>query len=216
MPAAARPNIVLFISDDHGLLDTPVYGSRAVRTPALEGLAEAGTVFENAFCGSPTCVPSRAILASGLMSVRNGVEANHTQMRPDVRTLPSYLAPLDYRVAHFGKSHFQPAANYKEWESVPSEIRRKGLWSDLDTAAVDRWLQMRDERDKRPLCLVVGCHSPHVYWEPASGYDPANASNCRPRSSIRPRLAAGERDITRTSPKWTGSLARCTNPFPAA
>jgi len=174
MPAAARPNIVLFISDDHGLLDTPVYGSRAVRTPALERLAASGTVFENAFCGSPTCVPSRAILASGLMSVRNGVEANHTQMRPDVRTLPSYLAPLDYRVAQFGKSHFQPAANYREWESVPSEIRRKGLWSDLDTAAVDRWLQMRDARDKRPLCLVVGCHSPHFYWEPASGYDPGN------------------------------------------
>jgi arylsulfatase A-like enzyme len=143
-----------------------------VRTPALENLAEAGMVFENAFCGSPTCVPSRAILASGLMSVRNGVEANHTLMRPDVRTLPAYLAPLGYRVAHFGKSHFQPAANYADWEFVPSEIRRKGLWSDLDTAAVDRWLETRDPKDARPLCLVIGCHSPHVYWEPPSGYDP--------------------------------------------
>lgn len=172
--APARPNIVLFISDDHGRLDTPIYGSRVVRTPTLERLAAAGTVFENAFCGSPTCVPSRAILASGLMSVRNGVEANHTQMRPSVRTLPSYLAPLGYRVAHFGKSHFQPAANYKDWEFVPGEIRRNGLWSDLDTTSVDRWLEARDKKDTRPFCLVVGSHSPHVYWEPAEGYDPAN------------------------------------------
>ena len=170
---SARPNVVLFISDDHGYFDSPVYGSRVVRTPVLERLAAAGTVFENAFCGSPTCVPSRAILASGLMSVRNGVQANHADMRRDVRTLPSYMADLGYRVAHFGKSHFRPTANYKDWEAVPSEIRRQGLTSDLDTAAVGRWLADRDPLDKRPLCLVVGCHSPHVYWEPNAGYDPA-------------------------------------------
>ncbi|MCC7175478.1 MAG: sulfatase [Bryobacterales bacterium] len=174
-PFTSPPNIALFIADDHGLLDTPVYGSRVVRTPTLDRLAASGMVFENAFAGSPTCVPSRAILTSGLMSVRNGVEANHTQMKPDVRTLPSYLASLGYRVAHFGKSHFQPAANYKEWEAVPSEIRRKGLWSDLDTAAVDGWLAEHGSKDKRPLCLVIGCHSPHVYWEEAAGYDPNSA-----------------------------------------
>lgn len=168
-----RPNIVLFLADDHGYFDSSVYGSRVVRTPALERLAAAGMVFENAFCGSPTCVPSRAILATGLMSVRNGVEANHTDMRPGVRTLPSYMAELGYRAAHFGKNHFRPPASYKDWEAVPSEIRRKGLWSDLDTGAVGRWLAGRDPGDRRPVCLVIGCHSPHVYWEPAAGYHPA-------------------------------------------
>ena len=38
-PAPARPNIVVFIADDHGMLDSQAYGSTEVRTPQMAKLA---------------------------------------------------------------------------------------------------------------------------------------------------------------------------------
>lgn len=169
-----RPHLVLFLSDDHGYLDSPVYGSRAVRTPTLEKLAASGLTFANAFSGAAICIPSRAIISSGLSSHRNGAIANGREMKAGIKTLPAYLSEAGYRVAHFGKSHFLPASNYTQWEAVRSEIRREGgLNHDLDTEAFEQWLASRDQADKRPLCLIVCCHSPHVIWEKNTEYDPA-------------------------------------------
>jgi arylsulfatase A-like enzyme len=40
---------VLFLSDDHGVLDCGPYGAREVRTPALEVLARESLRFDQAF-----------------------------------------------------------------------------------------------------------------------------------------------------------------------
>lgn len=166
-----RPNLVLFLSDDHGFRDSPIYGNRDVRTPNLDRIAKQGLVFTHAFTNSPTCVPSRAILMSGLMSVHNGVQGNHGQMHPDVKTLPTYLKALGYQIAHFGKSHFQPPQNYNDMDFVPSETKGPGpLNADLDPAAFTTWLARRT--DPRPLFAIVCSHSPHVYWTANNGYDP--------------------------------------------
>ncbi len=173
-PPAARPNLVLFLSDDHGYWDSPVYGSRVVRTPAMQSIASAGITFEQAYTGAAICIPSRAILSSGMCSHRNGAIANGRPMNSGVKTLPSYLSALGYRVAHFGKSHFGPPENFRDWEWVLSEIKGGPLQADLDTAAVDRWLNAPDPSGKqRPVCMIVCSHSPHVVWDPNQGYDPA-------------------------------------------
>lgn len=172
----SRPNIVFFLSDDHGYFDSPIYGSKAVRTPALEKLAAEGMVFTGVFTGSPTCVPSRSIIMSGLMPARNGALPNHSGLAPGVKTMPEFLSRAGYRVAHFGKGHFQPRDNYSGIEWVPSEIKRGPLTSDLDTAAVEQWLKQRaDSGAKEPVCMFVNSHSPHVYWADNAGYDPARA-----------------------------------------
>lgn len=171
---SSRPNIVVFLSDDHGYWDSSAYGSRVVRTRSMEKLASDGMVFRGVFTGSPTCVPSRAILMSGLMPARNGALPNHSGLSAGIRTLPTYLKQAGYRVAHFGKSHFQPKENYPDLEWVPSEIKRGPLTSDLHPPAVEEWLKQRatSEAKNQPVCLFVNSHSPHVYWEPNQGYDP--------------------------------------------
>lgn len=171
------PNLVLFLSDDHGFFDSPVYGARDVRTPAMERLAKDGMAFDAVFTGSPTCVPSRSVMMSGLMPARNGALPNHSGLAPGVRTLPSFLKDLGYEAVHFGKSHFQPAANYPGWTHIPSEIKGGPLNADLDTAAVEEWLAHRAGGGARkPVCMVVCSHSPHVYWRGNSGYDPRTLS----------------------------------------
>ncbi|MBI1353050.1 MAG: sulfatase-like hydrolase/transferase [Acidobacteria bacterium] len=169
LQAAERPNVVFFISDDHGYLDSPVYGSRAVRTPNLEKIAAAGAKFTNAFVGSPSCAPSRAILLTGLMSARNGVEANHTAPREGLKVLPQTMDALGYDVALFGK-----VAHGKDprWDPYVHDavIRHGPLDLDLQPEKVVEYLEGRSK--DRPAFLMVGTHSPHVYWPPNNGYDP--------------------------------------------
>src|SRR3954451_8931134 len=85
LPAlAAPPNIVLFLSDDHGVDFVGCYGNPAVHTPNMDALATEGMRFTRAFAASPTCSPSRAVIFTGLHSRRNGTMGNHTDCRPDI------------------------------------------------------------------------------------------------------------------------------------
>ena len=46
---AARPNILIAISDDHSWNDTSVQGSPFVKTPNVDSIANAGFRFSNAY-----------------------------------------------------------------------------------------------------------------------------------------------------------------------
>ena len=173
--AGPRPNIVLFLSDDHGYFDSPVYGNKTVRTPNMERLAAEGMTFTHAFTTSPTCVPSRSVISTGLVPARNGAERNHSGVGPGVKTLPTYLKEAGYQVAHVGKSHFQPKDAFPDWEWVPSEIQGGRLNADLDTSALAKWFAGRP-KNSQPLCLFVCSHSPHVYWNKSEVYDPAKVA----------------------------------------
>jgi N-sulfoglucosamine sulfohydrolase len=172
--AAGRPHIILFVSDDHGWADSGAYGNKVVRTPHLDALARQGMHFTHAFAASPTCSPSRSALLTGLMPFRNGAHANHSDVRPDVRSWPHYFKALGYRVVLAGKADVRPRKAFP-FEYPRSQKREpgkpRGLYMNLDTDAVARILAEHDR--STPLCLVVCSHSPHVYWPKNKGYDPA-------------------------------------------
>lgn len=159
---AARPDIVVFLTDDHSLRDSSVYGAKDLRTPNMDRLAAAGLTFDRAFVASPSCAPSRAALLTGLMPVRNGAEANHSKPRAEIRKLPAYLKDLGYQVVSFGKvSHYQHTADYGF-----DHFAHDKFHEDVAVSAAIAWLRAR--RDPRPLCLFVGTNWPHVPW-PATG-----------------------------------------------
>ena len=58
-----RPNIILFLVDDMGWMDTTVNGSKYYETPNMERLAKRGMVFTDAHTASPLCSPTRARVA---------------------------------------------------------------------------------------------------------------------------------------------------------
>ncbi|MCP4645216.1 MAG: sulfatase [bacterium] len=60
-----RPNVVLFVVDDMGWMDSEVYGSRYYETPNVNRLARQSVRFTNAYSAAPLCSATRASLMTG-------------------------------------------------------------------------------------------------------------------------------------------------------
>ena len=73
------PNIIVILVDDVSACEFSCYGG-PIKTPNIEKLADRGIRFENAF-GTPMCVPSRAMLLTGLHPDKTGVFHNSLQPR---------------------------------------------------------------------------------------------------------------------------------------
>ncbi len=68
-----KPNIVLILADDLGYGDLESYGSKAIHTPNIDRLAQAGVRFTQFYASASVCSPSRAGLLTGRYPVRTGV-----------------------------------------------------------------------------------------------------------------------------------------------
>ncbi|MEL6753284.1 MAG: sulfatase [Pseudomonadota bacterium] len=76
------PNIVVILADDLGMNDVSTFGGGvaggAVPTPNIDRLAAEGAIFTNAYSGTGTCAPSRAMLMTGRYPTRTGFEFTPT------------------------------------------------------------------------------------------------------------------------------------------
>jgi choline-sulfatase len=59
------PNVLLIKTDEHNPKISGPYGHSFVKTPNMDRLAKRGVVFENSYCNSPLCLPSRSSFMSG-------------------------------------------------------------------------------------------------------------------------------------------------------
>ncbi len=173
-----KPNIVIYLSDDHGWEYLGCYGNTDIQTPNLDRIADEGLRFTHAFTPTPTCAPSRSTLYTGLYPARHGAMGNHTECHSHLATLPKLLRELDYRVAIAGKTHVKPTELF-DFEYIGgflpkrAEHRRKYRAEGLDTAPVEDFLSShRKEYPNQPICLILGDSNPHVTWEPNKTYNP--------------------------------------------
>jgi uncharacterized sulfatase len=184
----SAPNLVVFIADDHGQLDSSVAGASEFRTPALERLAREGMTLTHVFAASPSCAPSRAAFLTGLMPVRNGSMWNHQPPRGEVKKLPAFLQSLGYEVVAFGK-----VAHYKQARLYGFDFAAHDTFHDDECIpAAVAFLERRIST--KPLCIFVGTNWPHVPWPEPNSASPAampiHFGRRRP-TSIRRSRAAG-------------------------
>ncbi|MGN6543583.1 MAG: sulfatase-like hydrolase/transferase [Aureliella sp.] len=167
---AAKPDIVVFLTDDQGKLDCTPYGGGGIRTPNMQRLSDSGLTFSRAYVASPSCAPSRAALLTGLMPARNGAEANHSMPRAEIKKWPAYFQELGYEVVAFGKvSHYRHTAKYGF-----DYFAHDTFHDHAAIPAAVEFLKDRPRDGRKPLCLMVGTNWPHVPWpEEDLGYDPA-------------------------------------------
>lgn len=136
-----RPNVVLFLVDDMGWMDSEPYGSRYYETPNMTRLAAQGMRFTDAYA-VPLCSPTRATILSGQYSARHGLTSasghlpaapegaprypdkaaptrrylypiSKNYLDPSLFTLAEALREAGYRTGHFGKWHLGTAPEHR-------------------------------------------------------------------------------------------------------
>ncbi len=116
---AARPNIIVFFTDDHGYADLGCMGAADLKTPHLDRVAREGVRFTSWYSNSPVCSPSRAALLSGRYPAHAGVRnilGGHRDtpgLPASTPTLAEVLRPLGYRTGLFGKWHLGAAEPFR-------------------------------------------------------------------------------------------------------
>lgn len=99
-------NIIVVFSDQHRGDAIHAMGDPYVRTPNMDAMAENGVMFENAYCNSPLCVPSRSSLLSGQMPHRTKIFNNTQSLPSDKATFVHSLAGAGYETVLAGRMHF--------------------------------------------------------------------------------------------------------------
>ncbi len=183
-----QPNILLFVTDDHGQWASGPYGNRELVTPNLDRLAALGVVMENAFTPTPVCSPARASLLTGLTPSQHGVH-DYIAMAFDrgpwlagERTLPQLLQEAGYRTGFAGKWHMgnedEPAPGIDSWFSVGSSYpllhegtrefcnqgRMEVFCGNTDEIIAEQATRFVNAEDERPFFLLVGLTATHGPW----------------------------------------------------
>lgn len=109
---AARPNILVIMSDEHNASVLGCYGNKVIRTPNLDGLAARGVVFENCYTNSPLCVPSRLSFTAGKYASRVSAWSNSCRLPMDSPSLPRLLNAAGYESYLCGKMHYAAGFHY--------------------------------------------------------------------------------------------------------
>ena len=104
-----KPNIVLITCHDLGR-HINTYGVSTVSTPFMNKIARDGLKFNNIFCTSPGCSPSRASLATGRYPHSNGVMGlAHADFGWDLKKDEEHIATIleneGYETILFGLQH---------------------------------------------------------------------------------------------------------------
>ncbi|MGB0369983.1 MAG: sulfatase family protein [Opitutales bacterium] len=116
--AEARPNIVLIVSDDHGVDALGAYGNEVIQTPHLDSLAKEGMRFENAYCTSASCAASRSVILTGKYGHATGSyghvhDYHHFSTFEGTPSFPVLLSQAGYHTARIGKYHLAPESVYR-------------------------------------------------------------------------------------------------------
>jgi arylsulfatase A-like enzyme len=130
--APRRPNILLIVADDIGLVDLGVHNPGFPSlTPNIDTLARAGMRFSDAHSPATLCVPSRYGVLTGNYTWRARVPGGAwksykpSQILPGQQTIADILRGAGYSTAFFGKWHLGGSYYRKgsdEFTEVESEI----------------------------------------------------------------------------------------------
>jgi choline-sulfatase len=101
-----RPNLLFLFSDQHAQRVAGCYGDAVALTPNLDALAARGVVFDNAYCPSPICVPSRMSMLTARHPSAQECWTNDDHLPTDAPTMAHSLGAAGYRPTLAGRAHF--------------------------------------------------------------------------------------------------------------
>lgn len=186
--ATDRPNVLFILCDDLRPDALGCYGSKHVKTPNIDRLANEGVRFANSFCTTSLCSPSRASILSGLYAHTHGVTNNFTEYPVSMPSFPGILHGNGYTTAYFGKYHmgedndeprpgFDTFVTHKgqgkyfdtEWNLGGKRQVIPGYYTTVVTDLAMDWLSKQDSG--KPWCAFIGHKAPHSFYTPEPRYE---------------------------------------------
>ncbi|MBA3315102.1 MAG: sulfatase-like hydrolase/transferase [Planctomycetota bacterium] len=116
--AAAKPNVIVFLSDDEGYGELGCQGNDEIPTPNIDSIAKNGIRFTNGYVSGPYCSPTRAGLMTGRYQTRFGHEFNPGGNNPEAglplseTTIANRMKELGYQTCAVGKWHLGQAPKF--------------------------------------------------------------------------------------------------------
>lgn len=182
------PNVIFILCDDLRPDAIGCYGSKHVKTPRIDALAKSGIRFENSFCTTSLCSPSRASILTGLYAHRHGVRDNFTELPSQLETWPAQLQAAGYRTAYVGKWHMgenndeprkgfdwfvthKGQGKYFDTEWNVNGLRRetpKGYYTHVVTDYALDWIKSQEKG--KPWAICIGQKAPHSFYFPEEKY----------------------------------------------
>ncbi len=182
-----RPNIVMFVADDHARHSVGAYGSVVNRTPRIDEIAERGVRFDRCYVTNSLCAPSRASILTGTYSHVNGVRGLRTHIDAAQPTFVTELGAAGYHTAIVGKWHMgdgdgHDPVGFEHWDvlinqgeyfdptflSAQGRRTEPGYATDVITDLALRWLDSLDGDE--PWCVLIWHKAPHRPWEPDAAH----------------------------------------------
>jgi len=167
-------NVILYVTDDHGMGDAGCYGNPDVKTPGLDALAREAVRFTHAFCTTPSCSPSRSVILTGTHNHSTGQYGlahakHHFVSHADIKSLPVVLGDAGYRTWCAGKVHVmpEPAYHFEKYLPVAAPV-----------AMAQQCLPLIEAKDARPFFLYFCPKEPHRPFsrEGSDAIDPTSIS----------------------------------------
>ena len=212
-----RPNILVFLTDDHAQWAARCYGNRELVTPSMDHLAHTGTRFANARTPTAVCSPARASFWTGTIPSWHGVHDHLANPdHPGITGQPTLAPSLQragYHTGLIGKWHCHPKnlsdpqPGFDRWFTQAQGtgarfgpqpfydqdriVEYHGHQAPIITDAAVDFLRQAHAGDKRWFC--------HVGYMPAFPEIPepcirtSRPVACLPKAS-RPRIIAAEKE----------------------
>ena len=191
----ARPNFLLFITDQQRADHLGCYGNTVNQTPHIDAIAARGTRFDRAYVACPVCMPNRASLMTGRMPSVHGVRHNGIPLSLGATTFVSLLRNAGYRTALLGKGHLQnfeglapeivwqnPGTGARPPDDLIDADRDRRVGPDYDNEWTPYWIDRPDHHVKLPyydfehvrLCTLHGdqVHGDYGRWLTEHHADP--------------------------------------------
>lgn len=215
--AAAEPNLVLVLSDDHrfDLMGFHPDAPEWLETPTLDKLAAEGAHLANAFVSTSLCSPSRASVLTGQYMHHHRVVDNQRAVPEGTRFFPEYLQEAGYETAFIGKWHMgheddSPRKGFDHWVSfigqgeyfdptlnINGEQKKfDGYLTDVLAEQTLSWLKQRDS--EKPFLLYLSFKAVHYPFVPA----PRHKGRYKNKPIPYPETMANTEENYQTQPQW--------------
>jgi arylsulfatase A-like enzyme/Flp pilus assembly protein TadD len=176
-----RPNVILITIDTLRADHVGCYGSQAVKTPTLDGLAHDGVLFERAISQVPLTWPSHAVILTGTYPFQNGVQDFTGQpLAPQFRSVAQAFKQAGYAtgavVSAFvldrswglgrGFDFYDDAFSAETFQK--KDIGLVDRRAEESVAHAIAWLK---KTPRRPFFLWLHLYDPHNPYDPPEPYN---------------------------------------------